>query len=188
MKKLLPTIASVLAAVCAASFILYARTGVRALLPVGITTGAFAYHLIMRLLVGLAFRLLLGNGADPSRPWFTVGEREIRLYERLRVKAWKRLVPTYRPEDFDPKLHSWREIASASCASELVHETIAVLSLAPIACTAFWGEAAVFITTSLLAAAVDLVFAAVQRYNRPRLMRLIAKTEGRSVGSDAKKR
>ncbi|MBR6428433.1 MAG: hypothetical protein IKS43_02095 [Clostridia bacterium] len=175
MKKLLPAIASVLAAACAVCFILHARAGVHALLPVGITLGTIAYHLIMRLLVGWAFRLLLGGRADPSRPWFTVGEREKRLYERLRVKEWKHRLPTYRPEDFDPRLHGWSEIASTSCCSELVHETCAVLSLAPIVCTAFWGEAAVFIITSLLAAAVDLVFAAVQRYNRPRLMRLIAR-------------
>ena len=57
--------------------------------------------------------------------------------------------------------------------AELVHETIAVLSFLPIAAGVRFGAYPVFIITSVLAAACDMAFVIMQRYNRPRLIKLM---------------
>jgi hypothetical protein len=81
--------------------------------------------------------------------------------------------PTFEPNVFNPKLHTWDEIAQAMCQAELVHETIVILSFVPVAFSAVFGAFWVFLITSLCAAAFDLMFVIIQRYNRPRIIRLI---------------
>lgn len=159
--------------------ILYRRTGSVLLLSLAITCGTIAYHIWMRLLVGLGFSLGMRNRADYGKHWYQVGEREMALYERLNVKHWKRGMPTYDQTLFDPRLHSWDEIAQATCQAELVHETIAVLSFLPIAGGVWFGEYPVFLATSVLAAGCDLLFVAMQRYNRQRILRLVKREKAR---------
>lgn len=163
------------------------------LLSLAITCGTIAYHVVMRLLVGGVFSAVMGNKADCGKRWYQVGRREMALYEALRVKTWKRRMPTYDRTLFDPQVHTWDEIAQAMCQAELVHETIAVLSLLPIAAGAWFGAMGrrlstagawfgaypVFIVTSLLAAACDLLFVMMQRYNRQRVMRLVRREKQR---------
>ena len=127
----------------------------------------------MRLGVGGCFDLLMGGRADLTRPWYRIRPWEVRLYERLGVKGWKGRMPAYDPALFDPAAHSWAEIAQAMCQAELVHETIALLSFLPLALIPLFGAAAVFLLTGLAGALFDLSFAVIQRYNRPRVLRLM---------------
>lgn len=85
-------------------------------------------------------------------------------------------MPTFVPELFDTKKHSLDEIAQAMCQAELVHETIIILSFAPILLTIWFGDFWIFLITSVLAALFDLCFVIMQRYNRPRIVKLIKKT------------
>lgn len=144
-----------------------------------ITFGTIAYHLCMRLLVGEIYDRILHNRVDYNRRWFQVGSTEKKLYKLLRVKSWKTSMPTYDPSVFDPKLHTWDEIAQATCQSELVHETNAVLSFLPILAAIWFGDLTVFLITSVLAACYDLLFVILQRFNRPRIVKLIKRTENR---------
>ena len=84
-------------------------------------------------------------------------------------------MPTYNPAVFDPKLHSWEEIAQAMCQAELVHEIIVLLSFLPLLAAIPFGAFPVFLITSLLAALYDFSFVIMQRYNRPRIIRFIEK-------------
>ena len=86
-------------------------------------------------------------------------------------------MPTYQPELFSPKEHTWDEIAQAMCQAELVHEIIIVLSFVPILAAIPFGALFVFVITSVLAACYDAMFVIMQRYNRPRILKLIKKTE-----------
>ena len=95
------------------------------------------------------------------------------VYEALKVKRWKRRMPTYDNALFDPRLHTWDEVAQAMCQAELVHETIALLSFLPIAAGLRFGAYPVFIVTSVLSAGYDLLFVMMQRYNRQRIMALL---------------
>ena len=165
--------ASSLAAVCAALLYVFTRGDVWFTLAV--TFGTTAYHFWMRLLVGLLFNGIMKNKADYTKKWFQVSPFEQRIYKILRVKKWKGKMPTYNPETFDPALHSWDEIAQAMCQSELGHETIILLSFAPIIASVWAGALTAFLITSAVSAMLDLVFVIMQRYNRPRVVRLLNK-------------
>ena len=84
-------------------------------------------------------------------------------------------MPTYKPEYFSIKEHTWDEIAQAMCQAELVHETIVIFSLVPMLFCVLWGSFWIFFITSLLAALFDLSFVVMQRYNRPRVVKIAMK-------------
>ena len=84
-------------------------------------------------------------------------------------------MPTYSPDEFDIKKHSIEEIVQATCQSEIVHELNVVASFIPLVFSIVFGDFFVFLITSLVAACFDLVFVMMQRFNRPRLMRMIKK-------------
>lgn len=153
---------------------LFLKTACRLLLSLAITFGTASYHIIMRLLVGLSFQAVMQNRAEPGRRWYLVGKREMAVYETLKIKRWKRKIPTLDNARFNPQLHSWDEIAQAMCQAELVHETIMILSFLPIAEGIWFGMYPVFIITSVLAAGYDLMFVMTQRYNRQRVLTLLA--------------
>lgn len=175
MAKLVKGIAAFSLAATVVLAIIYKVTSSGILLPLAITSGTIAYHFVMRLAVGLAFHTVMQNRADYRKRWYQVSKWEMAAYEKLRVKKWKRRMPTYDPTLFDPHLHTWEEIVQAMCQAELVHETIAVLSFLPIAAGVWFGDYPVFIVTSVLSAACDMVFVIMQRYNRQRVMKLLAR-------------
>ena len=153
--------------------ILYKRTSLEILLTLAITFGTTTYHFIMRWLVAFAYNSVMHNRANYRKRWYQVSASEMKLYEKLRVKKWKNHMPTYNPSLFDPRQHTWEEIAQATCQAELGHETIVVLSFLPILAGNWLGGYPAFIITSVLAALFDLLFVIMQRYNRQRIVRLI---------------
>lgn len=173
MAKIVKGIAAFSLAATVILAISYKVTSSGILLPLAITSGTIAYHFVMRLMVGLAFHATMRNKVDYRKRWYQVSKREMAVYEKLKVKKWKRRMPTYDPALFDPRLHTWEEIVQAMCQAELVHETIAVLSFLPILAGIWFGEYPVFIVTSVLSAACDMVFVIMQRYNRQRVTKLL---------------
>lgn len=173
MAKIVKGIAAFSLAATVILAISYKVTSSGILLSLAITSGTIAYHFVMRLMVGLAFHATMRNKADYRKRWYQVSKREMAVYEKLKVKQWKRRMPTYDPALFDPRLHTWEEIVQAMCQAELVHETIAVLSFLPILAGIWFGEYPVFIVTSVLSAACDIVFVIMQRYNRQRVTKLL---------------
>lgn len=166
-------LASLLIAGTAILSVLYMKTYYEVFLSLAITFGTISYHVVMRLLVGLAFCIVMKNRADYKKRWYHVSGHEMAVYERLNVKKWKRRMPTYDRTLFDPRLHTWEEIAQAMCQAELVHETIALLSFLPIIAGIWFGAYPVFVVTSVLAAGCDMLFVMMQRYNRQRIMALL---------------
>ena len=147
------------------------KTG--AILALAITFGTITYHFGMRLLVGTIIDKWLNNKVDYNRKWFQPRSFEEKLYQRLRVKKWKDRMPTYVPGTFSTKEHTMEDIAQAMCQAEIVHEVIIVLSFVPLVLVPIFGEFWVFFITSLLSAAFDLMFVMMQRYNRPRIVKII---------------
>lgn len=139
-------------------------------LTLAITLGTTAYHLGIRLLAGGLFNAAMHNRADLSRRWYQPQPWEDKLYRLLRVREWKNKLPTYYPESFSPRKHSWEEIAQAMCQSELVHEVNMLLSFVPLLAVKYFGSFYVFLLTSIGAALFDLLFVIMQRYNRPRVL------------------
>lgn len=142
---------------------------------VTITLGVTLYHFAMRLAVGTVVHLIMHNKADHTSVWFREKGFESRLYRLIRVRRWKKHLPTYSPEVFDTNKKSVAEIVGATCQAEIVHEVIMALSLLPIAFIPFLGGAAALIVTSVLAMLFDLLFVILQRYNRPKLVRVMGR-------------
>ena len=140
-----------------------------------ITFGTFFYHFAMRLAVGYVLNSIMRNRADYTKSWYQLQPFEKQLYRVLKVKDWKGNMPTYDSTLFDPKLHSWDEIAQAMCQAEIVHEVIVVFSFIPLLFAIPFGSFGVFAITSLLAACYDLSFVIMQRFNRPRILKLLEK-------------
>lgn len=145
-----------------------------------ISLGVTLYHFAMRLLVGYGLDRLLGNRVDYHRAWFRERKVEKKLYELLKVKQWKNHMPTFESSYFDRTLHSLEEITQATCQAELVHEVIMVLSFAPLLLCKKFGASGVFALTSILAALLDGAFVIMQRFNRPRLIRILQKKKDRN--------
>lgn len=142
-------------------------------LTFAITFATCFYHFAMRLVVGLAVNGVMHNRADYKRAWYQPGKAELRLYETIKVKRWKRKIPSYRPDFFSPETHTWEEIVQAMCQAEVVHEIIIVCSFFPLFASCVFGAFYVFLITSVCAASIDLLCVIVQRYNRPRVLRLV---------------
>lgn len=102
MATILKLLAAFFSAGTIAFAILYAQTAGSIWLTLAITFGTFAYHFIMRLLIGLIFNTVMRNHADYTRRWYQVGKLETALYEKLRVQRWKGKMPAYHPALFDP--------------------------------------------------------------------------------------
>ncbi len=147
------------------------------LYSVFVTFLTFSYHFVMRMVVGILTRFFPAKYRNPGNWWFRPKKFERKIYNFLGVKNWKGKVPAYFPDAFSLEKHSLNEIAKTMCGAEITHEIIVVLSFVPVLFSIEFGVLAVFVSTSLLAAAIDSVFIIVQRYNRPRIMRLLKTRE-----------
>lgn len=164
-------VVSVLSAVCFS--LIYRFTDVSLFISLAITSGTIAYHFCIRLIIGQLFNIIMKNKADYTKKWYQVSGAEQKLYKKLKVKKWKEKMPTYDKDIFDVSKHSWDEIAQAMCQSELVHEVNILFSFVPIIAAVRFGAFAVFLITSVMGAAFDLMFVFMQRYNRPRVLKMI---------------
>lgn len=158
-----------------ASTATYCFTENRVILSLMITFGTIFYHFAVRLAVGYLVDAKFHNHMDYTKMWF--GERafERKLYKMIKVKKWKKRFPTFNPQDFQLENHSVEEIVQVTCQAEIVHEMNMVLSFVPVIFSVWFGSLAVFVITSLLACFYDSIFVIMQRFNRPRLMRLLRK-------------
>ena len=148
-------------------------------LSAAITAGTTFYHFAMRLIVGTIVPRCIVRPME--RRWFQSKSFESGFYRILRVKQWKDRMPTYDPASFSLRHHSLDRIVYNSCVSEAVHEVIIVFSFVPLLFALLWGVFPVFLITSVLAALFDSCFVIMQRYNRPRLIRILVKKEASSL-------
>lgn len=145
------------------------------LYSLAITFGTFFYHMAMRLIVGGLIHTCKHNRFDYRKGWFQPLPFEAAFYRAIRIRAWKKKIPTFESAFFDVQQQSLENIIMATCQAESVHEVIVVLSFLPLFAAIPFGAFAAFLITSLAAATVDMIFVLLQRYNRPRLMRLMKK-------------
>lgn len=138
--------------------------------------GATAYHLAMRLavgwLIGCHDRRFTGKSW-----WFRARRWEAGLYRALRVRAWKGKVPTYVPASFDLGRAGPEAVLRAMCAAELTHEVIIALGYLTLLMAGLCDDVGMglglFGGTAFAAGLFDMVFVIIQRYNRPRLRRVM---------------
>ena len=140
------------------------------ILWIGIASFTIMYHLWMRIIMGNVTKLFKVN----YKQWlFKERIFEKKLYKLLLVKNWKGKVLTYNPELFSLKDYSLEEIANTMTKAETDHWINEVISLSTLLFAFFWGEFWIFLITAIAAMAFDAQFIVIQRYNRPRIVKIL---------------
>lgn len=144
------------------------------MLSVYITFLTISYHFAMRLVVGEVVTVIYRDRRfNLNSPGFHIYKFEENLYRILKVKKWKLHMITAKPEQFDLAQNSMEVLLHNMAQAELVHRMIMVLSFVPVFFIIPYGAPTIFITTSVMASLIDLLFVIMQRYNRPRVMRIL---------------
>ena len=139
----------------------------------GIVAMTVCYHFTVRLVIGGLFEFFLKNDVDYTRKWFEPREFEKNMYKKLKVKKWKKILPTADEDLFSLEKKTPEEVVMAGCQAEIVHECCAAAGLLSMFLAIPFGYFWVFFGTSVAAALCDLAFVAIQRFNRPRLLKYI---------------
>lgn len=139
----------------------------------GIVAMTVCYHFTVRLVIGGLFEFFLKNDVDYTRKWFEPREFEENLYKKLKVKKWKKILPTADEDLFSLEKRTPEQVVMAGCQAEIVHECCAAAGLLSMFLAIPFGYFWVFFGTSVAAALCDLAFVAIQRFNRPRLLKYI---------------
>jgi len=136
----------------------------------GVACFTVMYHLWMRIILGNVTKLFK---IRYTQPWFRTRKFEAKLYRLLRVKKWKNRTLTYNPELFDVQRYSLEEIANTMSKAETDHWINELISLTTLLFALLWGEFPIFLLTAVLAMLFDGQFIVIQRYNRPRIVKIL---------------
>lgn len=138
----------------------------------GITAFTIMYHFWGRIILNNVSKLFKKN--INYKQWlFKERKLEKKLYKILRVKDWKGKALTYNPESFSLKEHSLEEIANTMAKSEVDHWINEAISLSTMLFAIIWGKFWIFCLTAVAAMIFDSQFIIIQRYNRPRIVKII---------------
>lgn len=140
----------------------------------GITAFTIMYHFWVRIIMGNVSKLFKKH-INHEQWWFKEKKFEKEFYELLHVKQWKDKALTYNPELFSLKEYSLEEIANTMLKSELDHWINEVISLSTLLFAIPWGQFWIFLITAIAAMIFDAQFIVIQRYNRPRIIKILEK-------------
>ncbi len=140
-----------------------------------------SYHFSMRLCVGESVSLVLKIFSVRLSNYVPVSCLEMKFYGWIRVKEWKGNAITAKPEMFDVSKVSFELLLHNMIQAEIVHDIIIVLSFVPLLFIIPFGASLVFILTSCAAALVDLKYVMIQRFNRPRVERIVGSVKSKKT-------
>ena len=117
----------------------------------------------------------------PFKPY--AFERGGRIYDRLHIRKWKDKLPDMskylrslpRKALTDTSCGRVKLLIQETCVAEIVHAALMVLALPVLLCEEWWATVMVLLYDLV----GNLPFIMIQRYNRPRLLRLADKLERR---------
>lgn len=137
---------------------------------IGITFFTIMYHLWGRIILGGISKLLK---IHYNMWWFKEKPFDKPISKLFKVRKWKDKALTYNPELFSLKNYTLTDVANTMCKAELDHLINVLLSLSTLLFALIWGELWIFALTAFLAILFDMQFVLIQRYNRPRIVKLI---------------
>jgi len=176
MKKINPA-PFLLLAVLAGSIVCYfvLKSRIAAFIAVEI----LALHLPPPFTALVLFLYLLSEKTDEKKSEkisrsFVFRERkwEKHFYNAIRIKEWKNRFGTYDDSLFKIDNASLSKTVIVMTQSELVHWVAFVLSFVPLILYKYFGHLPVLILFCILFALMHLPYIFIQRYNRPRLLKL----------------
>ena len=139
---------------------------------IGITAFTILYHFWVRIIMGNVSKLFQ-KYITYDKKWFKERKFEKKLYKFLKVKDWKDKALTYNPESFSIEKHSLEEIVNTMAKSEVDHWINEVISVSTIFFSLIWGQFWIFFITAVAAMIFDSQFIIIQRYNRPRVVKVM---------------
>ena len=132
------------------------------------------YHFIYRIIVGETIsKIDSDKKIDFNSFLLHEFKFEKNLYEILKVKEWKDSMITAKPCKFDFYNRTPMEILRSMLIAEKVHIVCFFLSYLPLLLIIPFGNPLAFILTSFLASLIDLAYVIIQRYNIPRVVKII---------------
>lgn len=144
----------------------------------GIVCFMILYHFGMRIAMGEISKLF---GIKYTHPWFKPRSFEKKLYKILRVREWRDKVLTFNPDEFLMEKRTLPEIANTMAKAEVDHWINEIISVTAIFFSLVWGRFPIFLVTSIAAMLFDAQFIVVQRFNRPKVVRLIGAKEKKAA-------
>ena len=144
----------------------------------GIVAFTIMYHFWVRIIMGNVSKLFKKH-LNYKQWWFKERKYEKGLYKFLKVKKWKGKALTYNPELFSLKENSLESIANTMTKAELDHWINEIISLSTLLFPLMWGYFGVFLISAIVAMIFDSQFIIIQRYNRPRIMRILKREENK---------
>ncbi|MBR3994101.1 MAG: hypothetical protein IKI97_02360 [Clostridia bacterium] len=162
----------IMIAVTLFSFVAYydGYTDNGAVLWTGIVSFMIVYHFWTRLIMGALskhWKIMY------KHPFFKPLSFEKKLYKILRVRQWRDKVLTFNPDEFLLSKRTLPEIANTMAKAEVDHWVNEIISITAIFFSLIWGVFPIFFITSIMAMLFDAQFIVVQRFNRPKIARLI---------------
>lgn len=146
----------------------------------GIVAFTVMYHFWVRIIMGNVCKLFKKH-INYKQWWFKERKFEKKLYEILRVKEWKGKALTYNPESFSLKENSLQSIANNMSKVEIDHWINEMISLSTLLFIIPWGAFWAFLISAIVAMIFDGQFIIIQRYNRPRIVRILRKESENNV-------
>ena len=143
------------------------------LFSVFITLFTTLFHFSARIYFANFFYKRLEKYCTYGRWWFKEKPFEKKLYRILMVKRWKGKMPTWNAFDFVPGKNNFETLMTHMCRAEAYHEICMVLSFIPLLFSIFWGKFWIFFWTSVGGCLFDMTFVLIQRYNRPRVFKIL---------------
>ena len=142
------------------------------ILWIGIVAFTIMYHFWVRIIMGNVSKLFRKH-INYKHWWFKERKFEKSLYKVLKVKEWKGKALTYNPEQFSLKENSLEKIANTMAKSEVDHWINEAISLSTLLFAIPWGTFWAFAISALVAMIFDSQFIIIQRYNRPRIIKIL---------------
>ena len=136
------------------------------------------YHFLYRILIGELVSAI-DSKKDINYNSILLHEFnfEEKLYDVLKVKYWKNRMVTAKPYQFNIHDRSFTELLKSMIIAEKVHIICFFFSYLPILLTFKHATssttASAIILTSFIASLIDLSYVIIQRYNIPRLLKLM---------------
>ncbi len=146
--------------------------------------GLVLYHVAVRVVVGIVMDKRPLETFNPLSTLFRPRSWEARLYKNLQVKVWKNNMPVFNSAKWDLRSRGVGEVLRAGCQAEAVHGLNIAFGFVAVFLGPVSGipDVGVLLFAAVTAGAFELPFILIQRFNRPRLLRL-AEREHRSAPS-----
>ena len=141
-----------------------------AVLWIGVVSFMILYHFGLRLIMGVFTKRI---GIEYTHPFFRQRKFEKKLYKLLRVREWRDKVLTFEPDEFLMSKRTLTQIANTMAKAETDHWINEIISVTAIFFSLIWGMFPIFLITSVAAMLFDAQFILLQRFQRPKVVRLI---------------